>query len=412
MKLPASFRRAGVLALVVGAVPAYALDPHRANSQYVLTKWGAASLGGNAVYALLQTPDRYLWMGTGAGLVRFDGARFTVVNRSTPDFGDGGVSSLAAAPDGRLFFGTASGAVHEYKDGQFARLPMNQGTGDVLSLVHGGDGRLWISLWGRPVHHWRGGQSATIIGEADGRGGVVDDNGPLAMIEDAHGVLWIGTRNRGLVKHEGGRFERVPVTSDTIQALHADRAGILWIGTPHGLLRYDGASTRTYTRREGLSHDSVSALHQDRDGNLWVGTAGGGLNRLTEGRFTRLTAQEGLTDDDVRSLLEDHEGNLWVGTADGLNCLSEGRFTTYGRLEAGHELAVTAVAPGAGGSVWMGTKSSTVVHLDRGAFRRWTLPGGVGRETIVTLHEGRDRTLWIGVENGQLYHLRDGVVTE
>src|SRR5689334_10476770 len=103
MKSPAYFRPVALLALAAAALPSYALDPHRANSQYVLTKWGAASLGGNAVDALLQTPDRYLWLGTSAGLVRFDGARFTVMNRRTPDFGDGGVSSLAQSPDGSLF---------------------------------------------------------------------------------------------------------------------------------------------------------------------------------------------------------------------------------------------------------------------------------------------------------------------
>ena len=412
MKLKPYLRLALLLALSRAATPAFALDPNRANSQYVLTKWGAASLGGNAVYALLQTPDRYLWLGTGAGLVRFDGARFVVMNKNTPDFGDGGVSSLAVSGDGTLFFGTASGAVHQYKDGQFSRLPMNQGTGDVLSLVQARDGTLWISLWGRPVYRWRNGQAQTLINRPDGLGGVMDDNGPFDMIEDGRGVVWIGTRRRGLIRCENDRCERLEITSDTIQALHADHTGTLWMGTPHGLLKYDRGRVSTFTRRDGLSHDSVSAILEDRDGNLWIGTAGGGLNRLSNGRFTRLTTQEGLSDDDVRSLLEDHEGNLWIGTADGLSCLSEGRFTTYGRLEAGRELAVTAVAPGAGGSVWMGTKSSAVVRMKDGVFEQWMLPGGVGRETIVTLHESRDGRLWIGVENGQLYRLQNGVITE
>jgi signal transduction histidine kinase/ligand-binding sensor domain-containing protein len=400
------------LAVLAAAAPVHALDPQRANSQYVLTKWAAASLGSNGVNAILQTPDHYLWLGTSAGLVRFDGARFAVVNRNTPDFGDGGVSSLACAPDGTLYFGTVSGTVHQYKDGAFTRLPMNQGTGDVLSLVQARDGGLWISLLGRPVYRFKDGRSSTLINQADDRGRSIDDNGPLGLIEDANGVLWIGTRNRGLVRHEGDRFTRLPLTSDTIQALRADRTGALWIGTPHGLLKYEDGKTRVFTRKDGLSNDSVSAILDDRDGNLWVGTAGGGLNRLTNGRFTRLTTQEGLSDDDVRSLLEDHEGNLWVGTGDGLNCLSEGRFTSYGKLEAQRDLAVTAVAPGADGTVWMGTKSSTVARLRDGRFEHWALPGGLGRETIIALHEDRQRTLWIGVENGQLFRIKDGVITE
>ncbi|HEX6737817.1 MAG TPA: hypothetical protein VF310_06090, partial [Vicinamibacteria bacterium] len=78
------------------ASPAGALDPQRAPSQYVLTKWGARDLASGSVQALLQTRDRYLWLGTTTGLVRFDGARFVVFNhRRTPGFEDGGVSSLS-----------------------------------------------------------------------------------------------------------------------------------------------------------------------------------------------------------------------------------------------------------------------------------------------------------------------------
>jgi signal transduction histidine kinase/ligand-binding sensor domain-containing protein len=390
---------------VAAAPPLHALDPHRANSQYVLAKWGAASLSSNAVHGLLQTPDRYLWLGTSAGLVRFDGARFTVMNgANTPDFGDGGVSSLSRAEDGSLFFGTTSGAVLQLKNGAFTRLPVNPGTGSVYSLVRARDGHLWIALHGRPVHRWKDGHAETLIEE-------IDDNGPLAMIEDAQGAVWIGTRGKGLVRYAGGAFTRLTVTTDTIQALYADRKGALWIGTPHGLLRMVDGKTERFTRREGLSHDSVTAILEDRDGNLWIGT-GGGLNRLSNGRFTSLTTQEGLSDDDVRCLLEDHEGNLWVGTADGLNCLSEGRFTTYGRLEALRDPAVVSVLGGSDGSIWMGTKSSSVLRLRDGVLDHWTLPVGVGRESIVTLYEAADGSVWICLENGRLFHLKDGHATE
>src|SRR5262245_40588535 len=92
------------VALLAGALPAstlLALDPHRASSQYVVTRWGADDLPSNTVHALLQTRDGYLWLGTSAGLARFDGARLVLFNgRNTPGFGDGGVTSLAQGPDG------------------------------------------------------------------------------------------------------------------------------------------------------------------------------------------------------------------------------------------------------------------------------------------------------------------------
>src|SRR5580765_7215419 len=43
-------------------------------------------LPSDAVIAITQTPDGYLWVGTNAGLARFDGVRFAVFDRrSTPE---------------------------------------------------------------------------------------------------------------------------------------------------------------------------------------------------------------------------------------------------------------------------------------------------------------------------------------
>src|SRR5687768_13183401 len=78
-------RLSAVLGLIVPALftprPAEALDPYRALTQYVQDTWDTRDgLPRNYVKAILQTHDGYLWIGTQAGLVRFDGARFTIYN--------------------------------------------------------------------------------------------------------------------------------------------------------------------------------------------------------------------------------------------------------------------------------------------------------------------------------------------
>src|SRR5262245_10047558 len=84
-------------AVAASTAPAHALDPGRALSQYAVMQWDAASgLPGDGVFAVRQTRDRYLWLGTSAGLVRFDGMRFVLVGgAATAGFGDGSVSALA-----------------------------------------------------------------------------------------------------------------------------------------------------------------------------------------------------------------------------------------------------------------------------------------------------------------------------
>ena len=98
----------------------------------------------------------------------------------------------------------------------------------------------------------------------------------------------------------------------TPQALFEDRAGIIWLGCAHSLLRYEGGHFTRYTCREGLSSDSVVALAEDRSGGLYIGTDGGGLNCLRNGRFTAWTERDGLADNHVSSLYVDgrtHSGS-------------------------------------------------------------------------------------------------------
>jgi len=63
-----------VLLLTVATQPVHALDPTRHISQYGHTAWNVRDgfLGGRP-NAIVQTADGYLWIGTEAGLVRFDG---------------------------------------------------------------------------------------------------------------------------------------------------------------------------------------------------------------------------------------------------------------------------------------------------------------------------------------------------
>jgi ligand-binding sensor domain-containing protein len=76
-------------AWVLGILPiqtAYAIDPHRTISQYVRERWGPDNgFPKGPVYAINQTPDGYLWIGTERGLVRFDGRRFVLMQSGNPE---------------------------------------------------------------------------------------------------------------------------------------------------------------------------------------------------------------------------------------------------------------------------------------------------------------------------------------
>jgi ligand-binding sensor domain-containing protein len=92
---------------------AQALDPEQKITQYSLTQWGHRDgLPSTAIYAVAQTPDGFLWLGTSDGLVRFDGLRFVPVPLSNAgDIAFGRVQALRVDRTGAMWIGTESGSL-------------------------------------------------------------------------------------------------------------------------------------------------------------------------------------------------------------------------------------------------------------------------------------------------------------
>jgi ligand-binding sensor domain-containing protein len=89
--------------------------------EYVHNVWQAAQgLPQNAVQAIAQTPDGYLWLATQEGLVRFDGVRLTVFDRkSTLEITNNDMRALCVTKDGSLWIGTFLGDLIQLKNGKF-----------------------------------------------------------------------------------------------------------------------------------------------------------------------------------------------------------------------------------------------------------------------------------------------------
>src|SRR5260221_14624563 len=74
-------------------------------TQYSVRIWQTDDgLPQNSVYAIAQTPDGYLWVGTHEGLARFDGIHFTVFDDpAAPELRRGWITALCTTKDGSLW---------------------------------------------------------------------------------------------------------------------------------------------------------------------------------------------------------------------------------------------------------------------------------------------------------------------
>jgi ligand-binding sensor domain-containing protein len=92
----------------------FALNPERHISQYGHTAWRIQDgLFGGEVRTVTQTTDGYIWVGTEAGLFRFDGVRFVSwSSQEVEQMPSTSITALLGARDGSLWIGTNAGLVH------------------------------------------------------------------------------------------------------------------------------------------------------------------------------------------------------------------------------------------------------------------------------------------------------------
>src|SRR5690242_19300266 len=140
-------RRAAALGALAGTLMAcpgaFALNPALDISQYAHTSWKIRDgFAKGIIYAITQTPDGYLWLGTEFGLLRFDGVR-PVPWQPPRDqhLPSEWIACLLAARDGTLWIGTRRGLA-SWKGGKLTQYPELAGQ-IVTRLVEDNEGSVW-----------------------------------------------------------------------------------------------------------------------------------------------------------------------------------------------------------------------------------------------------------------------------
>jgi len=382
--------------LVLFLVPsrAVALNPTKSVSQYTCRSWARQNgLPANAVLAIAQTRDGYLWLGTPRGLVRFDGEEFKLFEmahiqgvRSTI------VTSLAQARGGGLWFGVDRGGFG-FCDGRNLSLLGSDDRGGRSLVVHSveeaANGDLWIGAERLGARLTKTGSFQTVLA-------TVSENeryDVMAVCEDSRGRIWLGTAQHGLFYWQNGKLTKFPDPAlDTLatRAIAEDRHGRIWVGTQMGLLCYDSDFKKLPLP---FPWYETRALLVDREGSVWAGTSGGGLFRYLDGISSQIQKTDGLADDFISSLAEDSEGSLWVGTRNGLSQLSDVKIPTLGKSEGLTADVNVGVYPSRKGGIWVATDKG-FTYFD-GTAHSYSADVGLKNPYITRILETRNGDLYL-----------------
>ncbi|WP_271679806.1 two-component regulator propeller domain-containing protein [Thermomonas mangrovi] len=349
--------------------------------------------GAGWVRDIAEDPRGFIWLATPNGLARFDGRRFrrfTAVD--TPGLPHNGISALAMTRDGRLWLGLDHGGIRVMRGGIIERppaaaaFPVDNHAVDMLVDRHD---VLWAAT---PQGLWRlAGGTAQQVRSGDIRA--------LALQGD---VLWVRTRNDGLLRIDGGRISAHPDAPGCKgSSVATGEAGSLYTSCAEGIWRWDSDASRWERVSDAAG---VGPLHVDRNDAVWFG-AREGLTRWHRGRTDVRRGALMLPDWRMRAFHRDSAGDLWLGTfSGGLVRLHDGVVRSIGAPEGLEVDGPTALLLGPGGDLFVGAMPGGLARWawNRGVTGRWTQDTGLpGRGAWALAADPRHpQGFWVGGDEG------------
>jgi diguanylate cyclase (GGDEF)-like protein len=401
------------------------------------------------VLSVLQDQDGFMWFATADGITRYDGVNFTTFRHDLKNLenslSNNNTFALIQTRDGRIWIGTDPGGLNVYdpKTGKFQvyrhdpKDAASLADDSIWSLLEDRDGRVWAGT--------RNGLSRLDLATNQFTNYLPDPENPRALAgplvyriyQDHSGVIWVGTRN-GLQRYDPATDDftlfandltnPASLSSNQVWAMLEDSQGNFWVGTRRGGLNLFDRQAGTFKAYKNdpddptsISNDNVWFIFEDSAANLWVTTENGGLNLFDRqaGRFTSYRYNPNnsfsISNDDLFWMTEDRSGVLWIASRyGGVNKLypSLQRFGLYrsivndpSTLSSSNVYSILAEPDGI---VWIGTFGGGLNRFDRKTGKMQVYkndpldPTSISNDKIYSIHRDPQGVLWVTTSGGGL----------
>ena len=354
----------------------------------------------NAVSAVVQTRDGYLWIGTYGGLARFDGVRFAVFdNNNTPAMSSSRVTSLFEDSSGNLWIGYEGGELVCYQTGIFRNVDIPSWNGkEILAIGEDRASEIWVLGVDGSLLKLRDGMILPAKGSSEVELG--------SITTDHFGHTWVRWGGK-ISQLDAGHLSPPPFASDYIyvQGMCLSRGGELWLADDGRLRRW---------KESGWSEDlgmaawgsvpTMSSLVEMRTGELAAGTVTNGVYFMLPDRtLLCINHTNGLPSDRIRCLCEDREGSLWIGTENGLVMLRAGKATTVYPPDRWQDQSILSVSKTADDALWIATEGAGLYRMKRGVWTHFDAAQGISSLFVWSVSENPQGQAWVGTWDRGLF---------
>lgn len=224
-----------------------------------------------------------------------------------------------------------------------------------------------------------------------------------AVIQDIDGYMWLGT-GHGLNRFDGivfeNYFEEHGLNDSKVYSLLQSKDGKIWIGSDKGVNFAFKDSIYFDPALSTLQNSTVISIFEDIHGDMWFGTDGDGVwhYRNNESLILFSTSQ-GFRSNQIRSIAQSENGDIWFATRDGLTQLSNGNLRTFTVEDGLPENRIRDVLIDDNDVLWIASRKG-LSRFDGNGFSVLGLREGLMEEKIQTLSLAKDGSLWLGTESG------------
>lgn len=385
----------------------------------------------NFVYSLCQDNDGYIWMGTGEGLVRYNGLEFVNFNH-TDSLADDFISVMQIAKDGTLWIGHNNGDISLYRNNEFIPIHITETKSPITAIIPNGDGHAWaVSQNEGLISISKEDLSYRILQHKKLKRklfySIAEMNDQL-LAGTSEGVLVISTLGTDSVT-EISRVSQIPMTNINCIIPRKGISNDFWVGTEDsGFYLYSqntGESTHIVDNSLCLKFDiqweNIRDIEEEPNGNLLLATWGSGVIKLffdpEKQEYVdsyNFTTENGLSNNYVRDILCDRESNYWFATYGGGTSVLSGEQNVFYNLETiGFEQSKVHSTLLVDSTLWMGLEDG-LIKTDPYCFTDFEYfdPAlGIPYDEITGLHQKNDGTLFVATSTNGLYSRKPGSLT-
>ncbi|MBW3466813.1 two-component regulator propeller domain-containing protein [Arthrospiribacter ruber] len=392
------------------------------------------------VNTFLKDTTGYMWIGTAAGLNRYDGHTVKVFEHKSNDsttLDNNMILELFTDPLGRLCVKTELG-INFYDP-----------TTQTFSRDYSKYSRRW-GLEGQQVHSIKNLDNTWFLTDHGlARWNAIKQKAETIPSFTSYKLSDMGTYGHELwaIKSDGVLLtynlhlqEITEIDSTLYQQTDGDKAyqlkidssGRVWIYLPEensGLYCYQDKEWQHFTTETPgytLSSNLVRSVEEIKKGEIWVGTDHGGINIITEGQdeiaYLTANSQTGLSGNSIYTIYKDRDDFVWVGTyKNAVSFFHEKslRFYHLSDQERGNYKLpfndINSFSEDHKGNWFAGTNGKGILYFDTNSdsiqlFDSSNFPEMQSDIIVSLLYDSKQR-LWAGTYLGGLIKLEKGKLT-